>query len=55
MRLKCIWLNMKKYAIPDTILYGLLAYYLDNVMPTEYGTVRKPWFCLDPAFWCKRR
>ena len=39
----------------DTLLYGLLAYYLDNVMPTEYGTVRKPWFFLDPAFWCKRR
>ena len=44
-----------KNAISDTILYGLLAYYLDNVMPTEYGTVRKPWFCLDPAFWCRRR
>ena len=35
----------------DVVLYGLLAYYLDNVLPTEYGTRRKPWFPLQLSFW----
>ena len=35
----------------DIVLYGLLAYYLDNVLPTEYGTRRKPWFPFQMSFW----
>ena len=35
----------------DIVLYGLLAYYLDNVLPTEYGTRRKPWFPFQLSFW----
>ena len=35
----------------DTLLYGLLAAWLDNILPTEYGTRRPPWFCLLPSFW----
>ena len=35
----------------DTILYGLLAAWLDNIIPTEYGTKRMPWFFLLPSYW----
>ena len=35
----------------DTLLYGLLAAWLDNIVPTEYGTRRRPWFCLKPSYW----
>ena len=35
----------------DTVLYGLLAAWLDNIIPTEYGTRRKPWFFLLPSYW----
>ncbi|CAG9126342.1 unnamed protein product [Plutella xylostella] len=38
----------------DTVLYALAAYWLDAVMPSEYGIKQKPWFCLLPSFWCKR-
>lgn len=36
----------------DAVLYGVLAWYLDQVLPTEYGTPRKPWFILLPSYWC---
>ncbi|XP_023723147.1 ATP-binding cassette sub-family A member 5 isoform X3 [Cryptotermes secundus] len=39
----------------DIVLYGLLAYYLDCVIPSEYGTKRSPWFCFTPGFWCSRK
>ncbi|XP_066591826.1 cholesterol transporter ABCA5-like [Prorops nasuta] len=39
----------------DIFLYACLAYYLDSVIPSEYGTKRVPWFCFTPGFWCKRR
>ena len=35
----------------DIVLYGLLAAWLDNIIPTEYGTRRKPWFFLLPSYW----
>ena len=35
----------------DLVLYGLLAAWLDNILPTEYGTRRPPFFCLDPKYW----
>ena len=37
--------------VVDTALYGLLAAWLDNVLPTEYGTRRPAWFCLQPSYW----
>ena len=37
--------------VVDTLLYGLLAVWLDNIVPTEYGTRRPPWFCLQPFYW----
>ena len=35
----------------DIVLYGLLAAWLDNIMPTEYGTRLRPWFCFTPSYW----
>ena len=39
----------------DSILYGLLAYYFDKVLPTEYGT-QLPWHFPLSCFcsWCKK-
>ncbi|XP_037292721.1 ATP-binding cassette sub-family A member 5 isoform X2 [Manduca sexta] len=39
----------------DTVLYGLAAYWLDAVIPSEYGIKQKPWFCLLPSFWLGSR
>ncbi|XP_049879366.1 cholesterol transporter ABCA5-like isoform X2 [Pectinophora gossypiella] len=39
----------------DTVLYGLFAYWLDAVVPSEYGIKQKPWFCLLPSFWLGSR
>ena len=35
----------------DVVVYILLAYYLDVVLPSEYGARKSPWFCLMPSFW----
>lgn len=37
--------------VVDAALYGLLAAWLDNVLPTEYGTRRPPWFCFQASYW----
>lgn len=39
----------------DILLYGLMAYYLDNVLPNEHSIRRSPLFCLNPMFWCNRK
>lgn len=39
----------------DIILYGFMAYYLDSVVPTEYGVKRPPWFCFTPGYWCQKK
>ncbi|XP_063368836.1 cholesterol transporter ABCA5-like [Cydia amplana] len=39
----------------DTVLYALIAYWLDAVMPSEYGIKQKPWFCLLPSYWVGSR
>ncbi|XP_043490128.1 ABC transporter A family member 1-like isoform X1 [Polistes fuscatus] len=39
----------------DIFLYASIAYYLDSVIPSEYGTKRHPWFCFTPGFWCQRK
>ncbi|XP_025262176.1 ATP-binding cassette sub-family A member 5 isoform X1 [Camponotus floridanus] len=39
----------------DIFLYACLAYYLDSVIPSEYGTKKPPWFCFVPGFWCQRK
>lgn len=39
----------------DIFLYACLAYYLDSVIPSEYGTKRPPWFCFTPGFLCQKK
>ncbi|XP_077470976.1 retinal-specific phospholipid-transporting ATPase ABCA4-like isoform X1 [Stigmatopora argus] len=36
----------------DAILYGLLAWYLDNVFPGQYGIGQPFYFPLQPSYWC---
>ncbi|XP_077189048.1 retinal-specific phospholipid-transporting ATPase ABCA4 isoform X2 [Paroedura picta] len=39
----------------DAFIYGLLAWYLDNVFPGDYG-IPRPWhFPLQPSYWCGSR
>lgn len=37
----------------DTVLYAIIAYYLDCVIPSEHGTRMSPCFCLSKKFWVK--
>ncbi|XP_012287761.1 ATP-binding cassette sub-family A member 5 isoform X2 [Orussus abietinus] len=39
----------------DIFLYACLAYYLDSVVPSEYGVKKPVWFCFTPGFWCKKK
>lgn len=36
----------------DAVLYGVLAWYLDNVLPSEFGTPLPLYFPLLPSYWC---
>lgn len=38
----------------DCVLYLVLAWYLQHIMPGEYGVKRKPWFFLKWSFWKTR-
>eukprot|EP01031_Cornospumella_fuschlensis_P022275 gene22275-27238_t len=38
--------------ILDTIIYGLLAWYFDKVLPSEFGTALSPFFIFSPTYWC---
>ncbi|KAJ1435103.1 hypothetical protein B484DRAFT_417255, partial [Ochromonadaceae sp. CCMP2298] len=35
----------------DAVLYGVLAWYLDKVLPSEWGTALPYWFPLAPSYW----
>ncbi|KAK9805624.1 hypothetical protein WJX72_008643 [[Myrmecia] bisecta] len=35
-----------------TIVYTVLALFLDNVLPNENGVRRAPWYFLMPNYWC---
>ncbi|KAI2474243.1 ATP binding cassette (ABC) protein subfamily A member [Diabrotica virgifera virgifera] len=39
----------------DIVVYGLLAYYLDSVIPSEYGIKRPPLFCFKLSFWFPKK
>lgn len=39
----------------DIVLYALLAYYLDCVIPSEHGTKQNICFCLTKKFWFKNK
>jgi ATP-binding cassette subfamily A (ABC1) protein 3 len=36
----------------DTLLYTFLGWYLDQVMPRQYGVPRPLYFLLTPSYWC---
>ena len=37
--------------ILDAAIYGVLAWYFENVMPSEFGSHRSPLFFADAAYW----
>jgi hypothetical protein len=36
----------------DAVLYGVLAWYLDNVLPSEFGAPLPYYFPFLPSYWC---
>lgn len=36
----------------DTFLYLFLGWYIDQVMPREYGVAQPLWFLVSPTYWC---
>ena len=40
--------------IVDFLVYSLVGFYLQNVMPSEYGVRKGPLFFLKPSYWCPR-
>ena len=36
----------------DFVIYSLLAFWLDKVVPSRYGVRRAPWFCFTSSYWC---
>ncbi|KAM4663281.1 cholesterol transporter ABCA5 isoform 1-T2 [Discoglossus pictus] len=42
------------FLVVDSVMYLLLATYLDQVLPGEYGLKRPPLFFLKPSYWSKK-
>ena len=38
----------------DFVIYLLLALYFQQVVPSEWGTHQKWWFCVQPRWWCPK-
>lgn len=36
----------------DTVLYMLIAWYVDNINPGDAGVAQPPWFIFMPSYWC---
>ncbi|KAM4691856.1 cholesterol transporter ABCA5 [Rhinophrynus dorsalis] len=43
------------FLVVDSVMYLLLATYLDQILPGEYGLKQRPFFFLRPSYWSKRR
>ncbi|MEE6506940.1 hypothetical protein FKM82_007908 [Ascaphus truei] len=43
------------FLVVDSVMYLLLASYLDQILPGEYGLKRTPFFFLKPSYWSKKR
>ncbi|KAG8446452.1 hypothetical protein GDO86_014056 [Hymenochirus boettgeri] len=43
------------FLVVDSVMYLLLATYLDQVLPGAYGLRQSPLFFLKPSYWSKRR
>ena len=41
--------------ILDFFLYLFLAFYCSQVVPSEWGTQQKLWFCFLPSYWCPKK
>jgi hypothetical protein len=41
--------------IVDALFYAVLSWYLEQVVPSEYGTTRRPCFCFTASYWTGRR
>ncbi|CAD5112606.1 DgyrCDS1819 [Dimorphilus gyrociliatus] len=41
--------------IADSIFYGLITWYLDNVVPGEYGIPRPLYFPFTKSYWCGKK
>ncbi|CAM6001577.1 unnamed protein product [Sphagnum balticum] len=39
----------------DICLYAALAWYLEQILPSEFGAVRSPWFLFSPSYWWSNR
>ncbi|XP_071429692.1 ATP-binding cassette sub-family A member 10-like isoform X2 [Pithys albifrons albifrons] len=39
----------------DSVLYMLLALYVDKVLPGKFGIPEPPFFCLKPSYWMRSR
>ena len=44
-------LRVMAFLFVDMCVYGWLAWYLEHVLPNEYGARQPLWFCLRPSFW----
>jgi hypothetical protein len=44
-------LGLMLMLIADLVVFTFLAWYLDKVIPSEFGVTEKPWFCLLPSYW----
>ncbi|KAJ3018234.1 ATP-binding cassette sub- A member 1 [Thoreauomyces humboldtii] len=40
-----------KYLLMNMLFYGVLTWYLDCVIPDEFGWSLKPWFFVTPEYW----
>lgn len=38
----------------DAVIYAVLAYYFDMVLPSEYERKQSPMFCFKKSFWCTK-
>ena len=43
------------FLILDTAIYSFLAWYLAQVLPSEYGIQQPFWFLFNPSYWCPRK
>ena len=46
-------MRVMAFLFVDGCVYGWLAWYLEHVLPNEYGSRQPLWFCLKPSFWFK--
>lgn len=47
--------NMYLMLFIDTFVYILIGFYLENVLPQQYGTRKKLWFLCTKNYWCSSK